>query len=230
MSFQRFYDTWFEQLRQLVQQLSQAPTPPTTDEHHQQLRQLVQKAMSHYAEYYRAKSVAAKHDVLAFFSAPWTTALERSLHWIGGWRPTTAFHLVYTESSILFESHVVDILRGFHTGDLGDLSPGQFRRVSELQIETVQEENEITDELFDWQACMRPTNDLVGTMYGDVDGKMERLAGILERADQLRLKTIKSLVELLTPQQGAEFLVAAAELHFGIRGWGIEQNRQRGNN
>ncbi|KAK6134686.1 hypothetical protein DH2020_031611 [Rehmannia glutinosa] len=212
MNFQRFYDTWLEQLRQLVQQLSQAPTPPTTDEHNHQLRQLVQKAMTHYAEYYRAKSVASKHDVLAFFAAPWTTALERSLQWIGGWRPTTAFHLIYTESSILFESHVVDILRGFHTGDLGDLSPGQFRRVSELQIET------------------DDASELVGTMYGDVGRKMERLAEILEKADQLRLKTITSLVELLTPQQGAEFLVAAAELHFGIRGWGITQDRRRGNN
>ncbi|KAL0399477.1 UNVERIFIED_CONTAM: hypothetical protein Sradi_2291000 [Sesamum radiatum] len=57
---------------------------------------------------------------------------------------------------------------------------------------------------------------------------MERLAKILERADQLRLKTIETLVELLTPQQAAEFLVAAAELHFGVRGWGIQQDRQRG--
>ncbi|KAH6780875.1 transcription factor-like protein [Perilla frutescens var. hirtella] len=151
-NFQGFYETWIEQLRQLVQQLSQAPIPPTTDEHRHQLRQLVQKTTTHYTEYYGSKSSAAKNDVLSFFSAPWTTALERSLQWIGGWRPTTAFHLVYTESSILFESHVVDILRGYHTGDLGDLSPGQFRRVSELQIETVQQENDITDELCDWQA------------------------------------------------------------------------------
>ncbi|KAH6780876.1 transcription factor-like protein [Perilla frutescens var. hirtella] len=59
---------------------------------------------------------------------------------------------------------------------------------------------------------------------------MERLTAILEKADELRLKTIKSLVELLTPQQAAEFLVAAAELQFGIRGWGILQDRQRGHN
>lgn len=39
------------------------------------------------------------------------------------------FHLVYTESSTLFESHIVDILRGLRTGDLGDLSPSQFRPV-----------------------------------------------------------------------------------------------------
>ncbi|KAL2245488.1 UNVERIFIED_CONTAM: Protein DOG1-like 3 [Sesamum indicum] len=57
---------------------------------------------------------------------------------------------------------------------------------------------------------------------------MEKLAKILERADQLRLKTIETLVELLTPQQAAEFLVAAAELHFGVRGWGIRVDRERG--
>ncbi|KAL8514153.1 hypothetical protein ACS0TY_013325 [Phlomoides rotata] len=227
MTFQRFYETWFEQLRLLVQQIRQVPTPPTTEEHHQQLRQLVQKVVSHYTEYYRCKSVASKLDVLSFFSAPWTTALERSLHWIAGWRPTTAFHIVYTESSILFESHVVDILRGFHTGDLGDLSPAQFHRVSELQIETVQEENDITNHLCDWQD---EASNFIETMYGDVEVKMERLGGILERADQLRLKTIKSLVELLMPQQAAEFLVVAVELHFGIRGWGIHQDRQRQNN
>lgn len=153
-TFQRFYDTWSEQLRQQAHQLSQAPNPPTTAEHHHHLRQLVNKTMSHYADYYRAKSVAAKQDVFELFTAPWASALERSLHWIGGWRPTTAYHLVYTESSILFESHVVDILRGLHTGDLGDLSPGQFGRVSELQIQTVQEENDITDQLSNWQVYM----------------------------------------------------------------------------
>ncbi|XP_057766417.1 protein DOG1-like 4 [Salvia miltiorrhiza] len=226
-SFQRFYDTWLEQLRQLVQQLRQAPVPPTTEEQRQQLRQLVQKAISHYAEYYRSKAVGAKSDVLGFFSAPWTSTLERSLHWIGGWRPTTAFHLVYTESSILFESHVIDILRGYHTGDLGDLSPAQFRRVSELQIQTVQRENDITDQLCDWQD---EATEIVGIRYAGVDVKMEKLAAILEKADELRMKTIKSLVELLTLQQAAEFLVAAADLQFGIRAWGIQQDRQRNHN
>ncbi|KAL2483520.1 transcription factor-related [Forsythia ovata] len=202
MSFQRFHDTWFEQFRHLVHQLGQAPRPPTTEEHYHQLRQLVNKVMFHCTEYYRVKSLAVKQDVLFFSSAPWTTSLERSLHWIGGWRPTTAFHLVYTESSILFESRVVDILRGFRTGDLGDLSPGQFRRDS--------------------------ASDIVG-LCEDFDEKMERLAGILNKADGLRLKTIENVVDLLTPQQAAEFLVAAAELQFGIHAWGVEQDRQRGN-
>ncbi|XP_055960806.1 protein DOG1-like 4 [Mercurialis annua] len=128
VSFSRFYDNWFEQLHHLVHQLNKAPKPPSTDEDATHLAHLVDKLMSHYAEYYRVKSVAAERDVLTVFTAPWASWLERSLHWIAGWRPTTLFHLVYTESSILFESHIVDILRGLRTGDLGDLSPTQFRQ------------------------------------------------------------------------------------------------------
>ncbi|XP_052178713.1 protein DOG1-like 4 [Diospyros lotus] len=223
MSFHGFYQTWFDHLRRMVDQLAEARRPPATQEDHHALRQLVHKVMTHYAEYYRVKSLAAKHDVVSVFAEPWCTALERSLHWIGGWRPTTAFHLVYTESSILFESHVIDILRGLRTGDLGDLSPAQFRRVSELQCDTVREENSITDELSDWQDC---SSDLLGVCT-NVDGKIERLVRILEKADDLRLRTVRKVVDLLTPQQGVEFLVAAAEFHFGVRSWGLNHDRLR---
>ncbi|CAN1335576.1 Protein DOG1-like 2 [Linum perenne] len=155
------------------------------------------------------------------FTAPWASSLERSLHWIAGWRPTTLFHLVYTESSILFESHIVDILKGMKTGDLGDLSPAQFRRVSELQCDTVKEENSITDELSEWQDG---ASELVGCSAEDVERKVRKLVGILRKADDLRLKTVRRVVELLTPQQAVEFLIAAAELQFGVRRWGQDQD------
>ena len=136
-TFTHFYETWLEQLHKLVNQLSSAPRPPSSPDQHQHLVQLVHKVMCHYAEYYKLKAQATERDAVSVLTAPWASSLERSLHWIAGWRPTTAFHLVYTESSIRFESHIADILRGLRTGDLGDLSPSQFRRVSELQCETV---------------------------------------------------------------------------------------------
>lgn len=126
-TFTAFYTAWSDQLQQLLRQLCSAPKPPTTQDHLHHLNHLVNKVLSHYAEYYRVKAAAAERDVLDIFAAPWASAFEKSLHWIAGWRPTTVFHLVYTESSILFESHIVDILRGVRTGDLGDLSPTQFR-------------------------------------------------------------------------------------------------------
>ncbi|XP_062096077.1 protein DOG1-like 4 [Humulus lupulus] len=224
-SFTNFYETWFEQLHHLVHQLVAAHRPPTTPDHNYDLEHLVNKVMSHYTEYYQVKSVAAESDVLSVFAAPWATTLERSLHWMAGWRPTTVFHLIYSESSILFESHIIDILRGLRTGDLGDLSPSQFRRVSELQCETVREENGITAEFSEWQDS---ASELMN-VSANVSEKIGRLVSVLRKADDLRLRTIQRVVELLTPQQAVEFLIAAAELQFGVRAWGVNHDRQREN-
>lgn len=56
---------------------------------------------------------------------------------------------------------------------------------------------------------------------------METLLGILERADDVRLNTLHNLVHLLTPQQLLEFFIAASNLLFGIRSWGINYDNQR---
>ncbi|KAF3638661.1 putative TPR repeat-containing thioredoxin TTL1-like [Capsicum annuum] len=203
MSFQRFYRTWFEQLKDVVRQLSQVPRPLTNDQQHELYQQLVQKVISHYHEFYRVKSLAAKNDILTIFAAPWATSLERSLHWIAGWRPTTAYHLIYTESSILFESHIIEILLGLRYRDLGDLSPGQLARGGASKI--------------------------IRLMGDNMDAKMEKLVEILDKADKLRMKTLENLVELLTAQQAVEFLTASAHLQFGIRRWGINHDLQREN-
>lgn len=63
----------------------------------------------------------------------------------------------------------------------------------------------------------------------DIEGKIERLARVVEKADDLRLRTIGNVVELLTPQQAVQFLIAAAQLQFGVRGWGLNHDRERGN-
>lgn len=69
-------------------------------------------------------------------------------------------------------------------------------------------------------------SDLLGTC-SDMEEKIEVLVKIVEKADRLRLKTIENLVEVLTPRQGVEFLIAATELQFAIRGWGLNYDRQR---
>ncbi|WJX72399.1 hypothetical protein P8452_56285 [Trifolium repens] len=216
-NFTQFYDSWYSQFNNLIHQLTISSTQTENSE------ELILKVMSHYEDYYKAKSMAVEKDPLHVLSSPWATSLERSLHWIAGWRPTTAFHLIYTESSLLFESHIVDILRGFNTGDLGDLSPNQFRRVSDLQCDTVKEENAITEELSEWQDS---ASDMMGSDT-DVNKKIERLVSIIKKADNLRLRTLRSVVGFLSPQQAIEFLIASAELTVGIRGWGLNHDRSR---
>lgn len=94
-----------------------------------------------------------------------------------------------------------------------------------MQCETVKEENVITDELSEWQ-------DGASELMGDgtnLDEKILQLVRIVQKADDLRLRTVRRVVELLTTQQAAEFLIVAAELQFGVRRWGLDQDRQRGN-
>ncbi|CAH8260519.1 unnamed protein product [Arabidopsis lyrata] len=225
-SFKKFQESWIDQLRNHLNHLRSVQNhhrnSATGDE--ERLREAVERVMEHFREYHRAKWATTEKDVIGVMATPWASALERSLHWVGGWRPTTLFHLVYTESSILFESRIVDILRGFHTGDLSDLSPSQFRTVSELQCETVNEENAITDELSEWQD---DASDLVMGTSSDPEQRIRRLAEIVHRTDDLRLRTITRVVELLSPLQQAEFLIAAAELRTGVAGWGTSHDRRR---
>ncbi|KAJ4981845.1 hypothetical protein NE237_032682 [Protea cynaroides] len=224
MCFLHFHKTWLHQLNLLLHQLGSAPKPKTKEDQIY-LKQLEQQVMTHYDDYYRVKAQAAALDAFSMFSAPWVTSLERSLQWVAGWRPTVVFHLIYTESSSRFQGDIIDILRGFRTGDLGDLSPSQLGKVSNLQCETVREENEITKELSEWQESMC---DIMSSMGAEVEGKMQRLVKVLEKADNLRLKTIRRVVDLLTPQQGIQFLTVTAEMEFGIRGWGQEKDCKRG--
>ncbi|KAL0743612.1 hypothetical protein Bca4012_085125 [Brassica carinata] len=235
-SFKKFQHSWVEQLQHHLNHLRSVQNhhrnSATGDE--ERLREAVARVMDLCREYHRAKLATTEKDVVGVMAAPWSSALERSLHWVGDWRPTTLFHLVYTESSILFESRIVDILRGFRTGDLSDLSPSQFRfkfvkgrTVSELQCETVKEENAITEELSEWQD---DASDLVMGIVSNLDQRIRRLAEIVHRADDLRLRTITGVVELLSPLQQAEFLIAAAELRTGVSGWGSSHDRRRSSN
>lgn len=89
----------------------------------------------------------------------------------------------------------------------------------------MREENAITEEFSEWQnSASEITN-----VCADLNEKIGRLVSVLRKADDLRLRTVQSVVDLLTPQQAVEFLIAAAELQFGVRGWGVNHDRQREN-
>lgn len=90
------------------------------------------------------------------------------------------------------------------------------------------EENSISEELSEWQ---NGASELLRMNRGTstVNGKIWKLVNILQKADDLRLKTLKQVIDLLTPQQAVEFLIASTELQFGIRGWGTKHDSHRAN-
>lgn len=118
------------------------------------------------------------------------------------------------------------------------VSPSQNRQMRDYAIENgfffwvvgfwrmqVKEENVITEELSEWQdsACEMVNGS------ADLEEKIARLAVIMRKADDLRLRTVRRVVDLLTPQQAVEFLIAAAELQFVVHGWGVNHDSRRGN-
>lgn len=55
----------------------------------------------------------------------------------------------------------------------------------------------------------------------------EAMLCTMEEADELRLKTYKELVKILTPVQALEYIIVAKEHRLCVQAWGIDKDRER---
>ncbi|KAL4561322.1 hypothetical protein LXL04_033486 [Taraxacum kok-saghyz] len=245
--FHSFFDCWLVELNNNLEKLVSA-----ANHHHEDddinddpdSYSLIDKAVGHYEEYYKAKSDGA-NDVLSMFLPPWLTTLEDSFLWIGGWRPTTAVHLLYSKSGIQLEARLADLVPQLNCRDLGDLTSNQMKRIDELQKKTIGEERVISEKMARLQESAADTsmvdlsnmesemirkNEYHGRKDSDekvesaLNGKNDKLVEMLRMADGLRIETLKSVVEILTPLQAMYFLIAAAELHLRLHDWGMKKD------
>ncbi|GAB4855733.1 hypothetical protein Ancab_024376 [Ancistrocladus abbreviatus] len=253
-TFKKFFECWLvEQEQDLRELISASSNCADSTQSESTLRPLIGRVISHYEQYYQAKARWAKHDALAMMTPEWRSSLEDTFPWIGGWRPTMAFHLLFSKSGLQLEARLDELIRGLSTGDLGDLSPGQLGRVDELQRETIRRERELTELLAAHQESVadssmvelshvvsemtRSSGESAGEEEGGgggesteeevksaLVGKEEALEGILQKADDLRLGTLKNVIEILTPIQAVHFLIAAAELHLRLHEWGMRRD------
>ncbi|PUZ64814.1 hypothetical protein GQ55_3G173100 [Panicum hallii var. hallii] len=214
----RRFHLWFRGLRSLRRDLSSA----RWSDDPAQLEALVGRFVVHLESYCAAR---AELDPVWTLSAPWASPAERgAAYWLAGWRPTTLVHLLYTESGRRFEAQLPDLLLGVRSGNLGDLSPEQLAQVDELQRRTVAEEDALSREMAEVQeghGVVAP-GDGGGELELDVRGLVRRVRAVLDRADALRLRTMKRAVEILQPAQAAELLVAAADMEIGFREFGLK--------
>ncbi|KAI3451605.1 hypothetical protein Pfo_008270 [Paulownia fortunei] len=260
-SFHKFFECWIVEQNQHLQELVSASKEQEQQQQQREqgwnggtetqeevdervLRPLLERVIQHYEHYYRAKSRWAKNDVLSMFNPSWRSSLEDAFLWIGGWRPSMAFHLLYSKSGLQLEARLDELIQGLSTGDLGDLSPSQLEKVNVLQKETIREEKDITEKLAKQQETVADSSmvelahavtemiregavDQVmdeGRVDATLAPKEEGLVEILGRADDLRLKTLKKVTDILTPIQGVYFLIAAAELHLRVHEWGKKRD------
>ncbi|KAI3790751.1 hypothetical protein L2E82_04027 [Cichorium intybus] len=245
-TFHKFFECWISEQNSYLEDLvSAANNHNQTGNDDAVLVPLIERVIRHYEQYYRAKSNWENRDAVSMFSPTWRSKLEDAFLWIGGWRPTLAIHLLYSKSGIQVEAKLGDLIRGLTTGDLGDLTPNQIKRIDELQKNTINEERVLSEKLAKEQeavadSSMVELSNAVSEMIrnetgGDdsenekkvdsmLDSKNNKLEELLHMADDLRLKTLKAVVEILTPIQTVYFLIAAAELHLRLHEWGKKRD------
>uniref|UniRef100_A0A1D1Z4C1 Transcription factor HBP-1b(C1) n=1 Tax=Anthurium amnicola TaxID=1678845 RepID=A0A1D1Z4C1_9ARAE len=210
VGMEAFFEGWLQRQEELLQELLDARSRPEPDAH---LRQLVNRALDHYKSYYKEKARLADRDVLLVYSPAWLTLHERTFLWVAGFRPSLVFRL----------------LGAVVAPEQGEAA------IEELEAEAAVEERRVTGEMARLQEAMAMPQVLGlvrrsgaarnGENRADEDpvvGPLLRsLRSLLQCADKLRVGVVKRLAEILRPAQMVDFLVAASDLHFRIRAWGL---------
>ncbi|XP_022156806.1 protein DOG1-like 3 [Momordica charantia] len=260
-SYREFCEFWLSQQNQYLKDLISAAESQKKDiascsslkqEHDDDnVDALIDMVVRHYEHYYKVKSSWLELDAFPILRPAWRSSLEDAFLWLGGWRPSTAFHMLYSKSGMQLEAQLPEILHGLRTGDLGDLSPKQVLKIDALKRRTIKEEKETTEKMAKHQETIASPSmvDLShvatkwimeGEREGEPNGSMmrERLKLTLERkeeglkemvqmADELRLKTFKEILQILTKTQTIHFLIAAAELHLRVHEWGMQRDSMK---
>lgn len=93
-SMHTFFREWMNRQEGVLTELQRSITSPNSDESESGHSELLGRVMSHYTEYYVAKSRVGQDNVFLLFSPTWLSPLERSFLWIGGFKPGLAFQIV----------------------------------------------------------------------------------------------------------------------------------------
>uniref|UniRef100_A0A0A0L3Q0 DOG1 domain-containing protein n=1 Tax=Cucumis sativus TaxID=3659 RepID=A0A0A0L3Q0_CUCSA len=247
ISFGEFFQKWMKEQNQYLTELIST----AKGGNNMVAEALMKRVMEHYEHYYKVKSRWVEKDTLGILSPSWISSFEDAFLWLGGWRPTMAFHLLYSKSGLQLEGRLLDLIHGLSTGDLADLSSHQVIKIDTLQRGVVKQEKEITEKMAKYQETIADpsmvelshmaTKFKMGTSGGggQNDGELNMveeelklalatkecgLKEVVKMADELRLETLKQIIGILTLTQRVHFLIAAAELHLRIHEWGLKRD------
>ncbi|KAK4386545.1 protein DOG1-like 4 [Sesamum angolense] len=233
--FSDFYGKWMDQLEHLLQLLLVV----SRDEHSQEAgyQSMVNKLTAHHKEYYTFKWAAAHDDVLAFFAPVWLSPLENAYLWVTGWKPSTVFRLV-------------ESLRGVQPAAgvrLSGLTEEQVKKIEALRVKIKVEEERVEREMERQQVGMADRKmvelaalerqakknggaaavaQVKGLVEVALTGLLAGLEKVMKMADCVRLKTLKGMLDILTPMQCVDFLAAASMLQIQIRKWGKKREEK----
>lgn len=238
--FQSCYHHWLAQQRLDLDELLQALTHYPTNLDY--LKLITNKIINHFENYNNARAQLAKHDSPSFLAPTWGSTFENSFLWIGGCRPSLIVRLVYALCGSHVNAHFEEFLEGIRHGNLGEISSSQLKSIDDLQAKTVKEEDKLSSRVASLQemiadeplVLLANTCREVGETGGDevVDKAMDSHAldmyNVLIEADKLRMNTLKGMLDILTPLQAIEFLVASKKLHLSLHEWSKRRDLRMG--
>ncbi|KAJ3699786.1 hypothetical protein LUZ61_003491 [Rhynchospora tenuis] len=205
---ENFYAQWLVQEHHLLNDLLSVPQD-RPDLH----IPLINRALSHYAEYYKHKAQLAKRDIFRAFSAYWLTASERSFFWLGGLNP-----------GIFFQSLP------------SDLTPDQREKLDQLRQKSVKRERELECRMRQVEEAMAVLMALAaahgkvrnGEARGETTERVaEMMRAVLDEADGLRKHVVTRSIEILTSAQTVRFFAALAHRHLWFYRHGSRNNGSR---
>ncbi|XP_030537309.1 protein ZW2-like [Rhodamnia argentea] len=223
-SFESFFEAWLVRQKRYLDELLSAQHSSheaRQDDH----RELINRVLYHYQQYYEEKSRVAKWDVFLMFSPPWFTDLERAFLWIAGFKPNLLFRLI--------------------SSSVNDMTEDQSQRMDRLVVETRMEEKALNDELAKIQESLGAPS-LVNAIksYGStardgetagggddsvIGGLRRALEKVVANADMLRATTAEKVALILTPAQMVKVLAAVAQLQLKVRSLGLQRYAERQN-
>ncbi|WVY92436.1 hypothetical protein V8G54_031524 [Vigna mungo] len=226
--FPEFYEKWTAKLEDILQKLMQVSNQRTeVVKTQQELQALVSTVTTHLKLYYTTKWAAAHGNVLIFFSPPWLNPLEHAQLWLSGWKPSTVFRQV----------------ENLKNRNVLVLTEEQNKKIEELKMRVKMEEEKVEREMERQQVAMadrkmvqlakitgRARANGSADAVGEVAVKevVEGLEKVMKASDCVRLKTLKGVLDLLSPMQSVDFLAANITTQLRFKKWGTKKKDTAG--
>uniref|UniRef100_A0ACD5U2F7 Uncharacterized protein n=1 Tax=Avena sativa TaxID=4498 RepID=A0ACD5U2F7_AVESA len=204
------YARWLEEHNQKVDELGAAVSAHAGDS---DLQAIIDAIMARCHEISRLKDAAAKADAFQVLSGTWTTPVERCFLWLGGFRPSELLKLLASRLEPLTEKQL---------GSICALQRSSQEAEDALSRETEMLRQSVTEAVAGASgpssSCRAAgsSGDCTGQMAAAV-AKLGALETLLRQADDLRLRVLLEVQQVLTTRQCARVLLAVSDYFSRLR-------------
>ncbi|PIA42164.1 hypothetical protein AQUCO_02100195v1, partial [Aquilegia coerulea] len=222
LDFTCCYQNWMVQQEEDLKLLLQAASKDVHD--NKKLQFVVEMVVQHFEEYHKKRMAYARRNSASFCSPTWCSSFKNSCLWVTGCRPSLFIRLLYTLSgSSNCEAHLDGVLQYARKKNLVELFTNQLSQIDDLHIRTIQSQDSLSSEMENMQENI--TDSMFVEMNtdhheSDIDGVFDSYElfwlRIIEKVDNLRLNTMKEILNILTPSQAVEFLIASKKLQLSM--------------